>query len=86
VSIIFRGIGSLGAVVLFSALYAGPHCSAQTQAQAPLQVPNPHYVTINESTIVNAPVEQGLGTRRKVLRYNGVDEFARVGELQIPPW
>ena len=57
-SIIVRGIGPLGAVLLFSALYAGPHCSAQTQAQVPLQVPNPHYVTINESTIVNAPVDK----------------------------
>jgi hypothetical protein len=39
-------------------LYAGQRGSAQTQAQAPLQVPNPHYVTINESTIVNAPVDK----------------------------
>ncbi len=54
----FRCIDSLGAVVLFSSLYAGQHCSAQTQKQVPLQVPNPHYVTINESTIVNAPVDE----------------------------
>jgi Polyketide cyclase / dehydrase and lipid transport len=54
----FRCNGRLGAVVLFSALYAGQRSLAQTQAQVPLQVPNPHYVTINESTIVNAPVDK----------------------------
>jgi polyketide cyclase/dehydrase/lipid transport protein len=26
--------------------------------RAPLQVPNPHYVTVNESTVVNAPVDK----------------------------
>jgi len=54
----FRCSGRLGAVVLFSALYAGQRGSAQTQAQAPLQILNPHYVTVNESTIVNAPVDK----------------------------
>jgi uncharacterized protein YndB with AHSA1/START domain len=54
----FRCNGRLAVVVLFSALYAGHHSSAQTQVQAPLQVPNPHYVTINESIIVNAPVDR----------------------------
>ncbi len=54
----FRCNGRLVAFVLFSTLYAGQHGLAQTQAQAPLQMPNPHYVTIDESTIVNAPLDK----------------------------
>jgi hypothetical protein len=30
----------------------------QHLAEAPLQIPNPHYVTINESIVVDAPVEK----------------------------
>lgn len=54
----FRRIGRIGAVVLVSALYSGQGGLAQTQAQAPLQILNPHYVTINESIIVNASVDE----------------------------
>ena len=53
-----RCIGRLGAVVLFGAVCAGQYGSGQTQAQPPLQIPNPHYVTIDESVIVNAPVDK----------------------------
>ena len=71
-TMIIRCGSCLGVVVLFSALYAGQHGSAQTQAQAPLQIPNPHYVTITESTIVNAPVDK---------------VWARVGEFcDITEW
>jgi Polyketide cyclase / dehydrase and lipid transport len=34
-------------------------CDAQqTPADTPLQIPNPHYVTLNESVLVDAPVEK----------------------------
>src|SRR5258708_6356602 len=53
-----RCISLLGAVVLFSAAFSESHGSAQNQAQAPLQIPNPHYVTVNESIVVDAPAEK----------------------------
>jgi hypothetical protein len=33
-----------------------PHGETPPQAQAPLRLPNPHYATISESIVVNAPV------------------------------
>jgi hypothetical protein len=47
-----RGIRLLTAVVLLAA-----GCAAQPgPAEAPPQIPNPHYVTVNESILVDAPV------------------------------
>jgi hypothetical protein len=49
-----RRIGLITAIVLLAAA-----CDAQqSPAEAPLQIPNPHYVTINESIVVAAPVEK----------------------------
>ncbi len=49
-----RRIGLLTAIVLFAAA-----CDAQQRpAEAPLQIPNPHYVTISESIVVDAPVDK----------------------------
>jgi hypothetical protein len=49
-----RGIGLLTASVLLAAA-----CTAQRPpAESPLQIPNPHYATISESVVVNAPVEK----------------------------
>lgn len=46
--------GPLTALVLLAAA-----CAAQQRpAEAPLQVPNPHYVTINESIVVDAPADK----------------------------
>jgi len=53
----FCYVGLLAAIVLFPAAFEGL-LPAQTQADAPLQIPNPHYVTINESVLVDAPVEK----------------------------
>jgi len=43
-----------GVVLLFGLTCAQQHFLAQT----PLQIPNPHYISINESVIVNAPVDK----------------------------
>ena len=53
----FFYIGLLSAIVLFTAVLEGLS-PAQTQAEAPLQITNPHYVTINESLVVDAPVDK----------------------------
>jgi len=47
-----RRIGLLTAIVLLAAA-----CDAQ-QRPAPLQIPNPHYVTTSESIVVDAPVDK----------------------------
>jgi hypothetical protein len=49
-----RSIGLLTAIVFLVAACA----AQQPQAEAPLQIPNPHYVTINESIDVDAPVDK----------------------------
>ena len=54
----FRWTFLLGAVVLCSAARAEQQAPAPPHEQAPLQVPNPHYVAIDESVIVNAPVDK----------------------------
>jgi len=49
-----RCVAFLTGVVLLAAA-----CYAQRRAaEAPLQIPNPHYVTINESIVVDAPVDK----------------------------
>ena len=53
----FCSIGLLAAIVLFAAAFERLR-PAQTQAEAPLQISNPHYVTINESIVVDAPVDK----------------------------
>jgi hypothetical protein len=53
----FRYIGLLTAIVLFAAAFDAKLCPAQTQ-EAPLLIPSPHYVTINESIVVYAPVDK----------------------------
>jgi hypothetical protein len=55
---IFRRIGLLSAFLLSCPAYAEQQSSAPTREQAPLQIPDPHYVTINESIIVKAPVDK----------------------------
>jgi hypothetical protein len=47
-------IGLLTAAVLLGAAWG----AQQGPAQAPLQIPNPHYATINESIVVDAPVDK----------------------------
>jgi len=53
----FRYIDLLTAIVLLAAAFERLS-PAQTQAEAPLQILNPHYVTMNESIVVNAPVDK----------------------------
>jgi len=53
-----RCIGLLGVVVLLSPAYSEQQESVRTEARAPLQIPNPHYITINESIVVDAPVDK----------------------------
>ena len=53
----FCYIGLLTAIVLFAAVFERLR-PAQTQAEAPLQIPNPHYATIDESVVVHAPVDK----------------------------
>ena len=53
----FFYIGLLTAIVLFAAAFERLS-PAQTQADAPLQIPNPHYVTINESIVVDGSVDK----------------------------
>ena len=53
----FCDIGLLTAIVLFAAAFERLR-PAQTQEEVPLQIPNPHYVTINESIVVDAPVDK----------------------------
>ena len=49
-----RCVGLVTAIVLLAAA-----CDAQQRpAEAPLQIPNPHYVTIDESIVVDAPVDK----------------------------
>jgi hypothetical protein len=68
----------LTALVLLAAA-----CNAQQRpAEAPLQIPNPHYVTIDESIVVHAPVDK-VGSGRRVLRHYRVDELTRMGGLQV---
>jgi hypothetical protein len=53
------GIALLGLVGLTCA--ASSQAGQDTQqraAEAPLQIPNPHYVTVNESIVVDAPVDK----------------------------
>ncbi len=54
----FRFIGLLGALVLFNLATVQQHDVPQTTAHTPLQIPNPHYIAINESIVVNAPVDK----------------------------
>ncbi len=54
----FRCIGLLGVAVLLIPAYAQQQDSAQTHTQVPLQIPNPHYVTLEESIVVYAPVDK----------------------------
>lgn len=49
-----RCIGLLSTLVLTVAACAAQH----RPAEAPLQIPNPHYATIDESIVVNAPVNK----------------------------
>ena len=50
----FRSMGVVTAFVLLTAA-----CEAQQRpADTPLQIPNPHYVTLNESIVVDAPVDK----------------------------
>jgi hypothetical protein len=46
----------LSVVILLSPAFAEQQSSPLPREQAPLQIPNPHYVTISESVVVNAPV------------------------------
>jgi hypothetical protein len=46
------------ATLLFSGVaYSGQQVASPTGEEAPLQIPNPHYVTVSESIVVNAPVD-----------------------------
>ena len=55
-------------------------CDAQqTPADTPLQIPNPHYVTINESIVVDAPVEK-VWTR--VGRFCDITEWMNSSEWE----
>ena len=56
---VIAGIALLGLVGLTCA--ASRQAGQDTQqraAEAPLQIPNPHYVTVNESIVVDAPVDK----------------------------
>jgi hypothetical protein len=56
---VIAGIALLGLVGLTCA--ASSQAGQDTQqraAEAPLQIPNPHYVTVNESIVVDAPVDK----------------------------
>ncbi len=61
-----RGLGEMsGAMAILEigllrafVLLAGAHGAQQGSAEAPLQIPNPHYVTITESIVVDAPVDR----------------------------
>lgn len=54
----FRDIGLLLAIALFAATFDAELCPAQTQAEAALQIPDPHYVTISASIVVDATVDK----------------------------
>jgi len=56
-SMTFRYIFLLGTLLL-STTGAEGQKSGATREQAPLQIPNPHYVVVNESIVVNAPVDK----------------------------
>src|SRR5277367_5760657 len=47
-------IGLLGTMVFLADAYG----AQQRPAEAPLQIPNPHYATMSESIVVNASVEK----------------------------
>ncbi len=49
-----RCISLLTAIVFFAVCDA-QQLPQQPHAEAPLQIPNPHYVTIDESIVVDAP-------------------------------
>jgi hypothetical protein len=45
--------------LLIAIVFLAAACDAeQGPAETSLQIPNPHYATINESIVVNAPVEK----------------------------
>ena len=45
--------------LLAAFVFLGAACSAQQRpVESPLQIPNPHYVVVTESTVVNAPVDK----------------------------
>ena len=75
----FRCIGLLIVVVLYAA--AG-HVQ-QRPAEVPLQIPNPHYVAINESIDVDAPVDKVWARVGRLLRHHRMDEFTRMEDLQV---
>ena len=53
---------SLRIGLLAMSVFIAAACAAQHgQAVAPLQIPNPHYVTVTESVEVNAPVAKVWG-------------------------
>ena len=52
-----RGTMKLSCIGFLIAIVVPGACNAQQRpAQAPLQIPNPHYVTVDESIVVNAPM------------------------------
>lgn len=53
-----RCISLLGVFLLSGAAYAEQQSSAPPPETAPLQIPNPHYATIDESVVVNASADK----------------------------
>ena len=53
-----RYLGQLFAILFLAAAGAAQQGPAQPHAESPLQVPNPHYATVEESIVVNALVDK----------------------------
>jgi hypothetical protein len=52
-----RHVGLFG-VLVFSAVARAELQTSSLREQAPLQIPNPHYATVTESVVVDAPVDK----------------------------
>ena len=53
-----RYLGQLFAILFLAIAGAAAQNPAQPRAEIPLQIPNPHYATIEESIVVDAPVDK----------------------------
>jgi hypothetical protein len=79
----FRCTGLLGVVALLIPTYAQQQDSAQTHTQVPLQIPNPHYVTVEESIVVARRGWYPDGRRQARAGELLVDAFARANFKSI---
>ena len=73
-----RYLGQLFAIFFLAIAGAAAQNPAQPRAEIPLQIPNPHYATIEESIVVDAPVDK---VWRRVGKFCDITEW-----MKSPEW